>query len=176
MTIPFDPAEAISVLRRTPATLRALLRGLPEDWLAADEGDDTFSPWEVVAHLLHGERTDWIPRLRIIREHGEARPFEPFDRFAHREESGSLSMAELLDEFEAARMWNLAELEQLLVDGVDLGRTGVHPELGRVTARQLLATWVVHDLGHIRQITRVMAKQYAGEVGPWRDYLPVLSE
>lgn len=176
MTLPFDPAAAAAVLRRTPGTLRALLIDLPGAWLEADEGDDTFSPWEVVAHLLHAEHDDWIPRLRIILKHGESKPFEPFDRFAHRTESSGASIDELLDQFEAARQASLAELDSLLAGGFDLGRTGMHPELGRVTAGQLLATWVVHDLGHIRQIARVMAKQYSGDVGPWRDYLPVLSE
>lgn len=178
MTIPFDPADAMAVLRRTPDTLRALLSGLPESWLHADEGGDTFSPWDVVAHLLHGERTDWMPRLRIILEHGEARPFEPFDRFAHRTASIGASIDELLEKFEEARQASLAELASLLDGGLDSGldRAGRHPELGRVTARQLLATWAVHDLGHVRQIARVLAKQYGGEVGPWRAYLPVLSE
>lgn len=176
MTLPFDPVAAAAVLHRTPRTLRALLAGLPDSWLGADEGDGTFSPWDVVAHLLHGERDDWMPRLRIILELGETRPFERFDRFAHRTESAGASIDELLDQFAAARQASLAELDSLLADGLDLGRTGVHPDLGRVTAGQLLATWVVHDLGHIRQIARVMAKQYGGDVGPWREYLPVLSE
>lgn len=176
MTIPFDPADAVAILRRTPGTLRARLAGVSDRWLHADEGDDTFSPWEVVAHLLHGERTDWMPRLRTILEHGDTRPFEPFDRFAHRIASAGTSIDELLDQFGEEREASLAELASLLDGGLDLDRIGRHPELGRVTARQLLATWVVHDLGHIRQIARVMAKQYADEVGPWRDYLPVLSE
>lgn len=129
----------------------------------------------MVAHLLHGERTDWLPRLRIL-ELGETRPFDPFDRFAHRTESAGASIDELLDQFAEARKASLVELESLLADGLDLHRAGRHPELGRVTARQLLATWVVHDLGHIRQIARVMARQYCDEIGPWQDYLPVLSE
>lgn len=174
MTIPFDAAEAMAVLRRTPDTLRPLLAGLPETWLHADEGDDTFSPWDVVAHLLHAERDDWMPRLRIILEHGETRAFEPFDRLAHRTASAGASIDELLDQFAAARRASLAELASLLAGGLDLDRAGRHPELGRVTARQLLATWVVHDLGHIRQVARVMAKQYGDAVGPWRAYLPVL--
>lgn len=176
MTLPFEPDDAVAVLRRTPGTLRALLAGLPDRWLHADEGAETFGPWEVVAHLLHAERDDWMPRLRIILEHGETRPFEPFDRFAHRTASAGASIDELLDQFAKARQANLVELESLLAGGLDLDRAGMHPELGRVTARQLLATWAVHDLGHIRQIARVMAKQYDEEVGPWRAYLPVLSE
>lgn len=176
MTIPFDPADAVAVLRRTPGALRALLTDLPDRWLHADEGADTFSPWEVVAHLLHGERKDWMPRVRVILEHGEAQPFEPFDRFAHRTESAGASIEKLLDQFASAREASLAELAPLLAGGLDLDRSGRHPELGRVTARQLLATWAVHDLGHIRQIARVMAKRYGDEVGPWRAYLPVLSE
>lgn len=176
MTLPFDSADAVAVLRRTPGTLRALLAGVPERWLHAKEGDDTFSPWDVMGHLVHGERTDWMPRLRIILEHGEARPFEPFDRFAHRTASAGASIDELVEQFGEEREANLAEFASLLDGGLGLDRIGRHPELGRVTARQLLATWVVHDLGHVRQIARVMAKQYADEVGPWRDYLPVLSE
>lgn len=176
MPIEFQLKEAAALLSRTPATVRNLLADLPEAWLTASEGPKTFSAWDVVAHLLHGERTDWMPRLRIILEHGEGRPFEPFDRVAHRAESAGLTIGELLDAFAAARARNLAELEALGLDEAALARTGTHPELGRVTARELLATWVVHDLGHIRQIARVLARQYAGVVGPWREYLPVLRQ
>lgn len=175
MGIDFELAEAVAILRRTPRALAALLDGLPEPWLACDEGEETFSPWDVVAHLLHGERTDWMPRLRIILEHGEDRPFDPFGRRAHRIESAGMSMGALLREFEKERAQNLAELEALAGHGLDLELTGMHPELGVATVRQLLAAWVVHDLGHLRQIVRVMASQYGDEVGPWLPYLPVLS-
>jgi hypothetical protein len=174
LAIPLRLEDAVDVLGRTPATLRALLYDAPAEWTGANEGEDTFSPWEVVAHLLYGERVDWMTRLRIIIEHGESRPFDPFDRRAHRAVYASHPIADLLDEFGAAREANLRELAELAGGGLDLELAGAHPELGRVTARQLLATWVVHDLGHVRQIARTMARQYSDEVGPWRAYLPVL--
>ena len=168
--------EVVDLLSRTPATVRGLLDGLPREWATGNEGGDTFSPWDVLAHLLHGERTDWIPRLRIILEQGESRPFTPFDRTAHRSESVGRSIDELLDAFAAERARNLEELNGMELDETDLTRTGTHPELGRVTARKLLAAWVVHDLGHVRQVARVLARQYAGAVGPWEEYLPVLRQ
>jgi hypothetical protein len=170
----FDLADARAVLSRTPRTLDALLRGLPGAWLACDEGADTWSPFDVVGHLLHGEETDWLPRLAILLEHGEARPFEPFDRFAMLEKSRGKTMAEILDRFAALRRQGLDRLDALALRPEQLGRTGRHPELGVVTLGELLATWVVHDLGHIAQVTRVMAKRYRDDVGPWRAYLPVL--
>ena len=174
MGLRFRTEDAVALLGRTPDVLRALLEGLPERWLHADEGQDSFSPYEVIGHLIHGERTDWMPRLRIILEEGEARPFDPFDRFAHRERGRTTSLSELLTEFDRLRSRNLTALESVLEDGFDRTATGTHPELGRVTAGQLLATWVVHDLGHVRQIARTMARQYESAVGPWRPYLPVL--
>lgn len=174
MHIPFRTADARTILSGTPRTVRALLAGLPARWLDADEGPDTFSPWGNLAHLAYGERVDWIPRLRILLAHGQEQPFEPFDRRAHRDVYAGVSTADLLDEFERLRTENLEKLRKLLDDGLDLDRTGCHPELGVVTARQLLAAWVVHDLGHVRQIARVLAKQYGDEVGPWTAYLPVL--
>jgi hypothetical protein len=167
-------SEARAVLGRTPATLDALLRGLPDAWLLATEGDSTWSPFDVVGHLIHGERTDWIPRLRIILEHGEARPFVPFDRFAQERESQGKSIVELLDTFASLRAENLRVLEELPAGPDVLSRTGTHPELGRVTLGQLLATWVAHDLDHVVQVARVMAKRYRDEVGPWTAYLSVL--
>jgi len=171
----FDLARTTEVLAATPAALRGLLHGLSEEWTRADEGPDTFSPYDVVGHLLHGEETDWIPRLLIILEHGEARPFTPFDRFAMRRTSAGRSMAELLTAFEEKRAANLETLAGLNLTAAQLDSTGTHPELGRVTARELLATWAVHDLGHIAQISRVMAGCYRAAVGPWRDYLPILT-
>lgn len=171
-----DPDEAADVLGRTPGVLRALLAGLPERLQRADEGEGTWSPFDVLGHLIHGERTDWIPRLRVILEHGESRAFEPFDRFAMLGANRGRTLAELLDEFEALRVANLVELGRARSAGLDPAAVGRHPDFGRVTAGELLATWVVHDLGHIAQIARVTAKAFGGEVGPWRAYLPVLAD
>jgi hypothetical protein len=171
----FVMEEGIAVLARTPATLDALLRGLPDDWIAANEGGDTWSPFDVIGHLIHGERTDWIPRARIILEHGDAKPFEKFDRLAQFRESEGRTLASLLDEFAALRRDNLQALDALHLTDSDLDRRGCHPELGTVTLRQLLATWVAHDLDHIAQISRVLARQYSDEVGPWRAYLRIIS-
>ena len=168
-------SEATQVLARTPGTLRAMLSSLDDGWLDADEGPETFSPRDVLGHLIFGEESDWIPRLRIILEHGLDRPFLPFDRFGFRSQYGGRPVAELLDVFERARRENLATLESFGLAAEDLARPGRHPELGPVTLGQLLATWVAHDLGHLAQIARVMAKRYRDEVGPWRPYLRILS-
>jgi hypothetical protein len=167
--------EAVAILARTPATLDALLRGLPDGWIAAHEGGGTWSPFDVVGHLIHGERTDWVPRARMILEHGEARPFEKFDRLAQFTESKGRTLASLLDEFATRRKESLRELAAMRLTDADLDRRGRHPELGTVTLRQLLATWVAHDLDHVVQISRVLARQYSDEVGPWRAYLRVIS-
>jgi hypothetical protein len=172
--VPFDLANGIAVLERTPATFRALLAGLPEAWITTNEGLDTFSPFDNVGHLIHGERTDWIPRARIILAQGANRRFEPYDRFAQIRESKGKSLAQLLDEFAQLRAENLETLRDWRLTDEQLALNGEHPELGAVTLRQLLATWVAHDLGHIAQTSRVMAKQYRDAVGPWRAYLPVL--
>lgn len=171
----FQIAEAISVLERTPATFRALLSGQPEVWITCDEGPDTFSPFDNVGHLIHGERADWIPRARIILAQGDNRRFEPYDRFAQIRESAGKGLAQLLDEFALLRDENLATLRSWNLSEHELALEGEHPELGRVTLRQLLATWVAHDLGHVAQTARVMAKRYRDTVGPWRAYLPVLN-
>ena len=163
-----------AILERTPGVLRALLAGMPESWLDANEGPDTFSPKDVLGHLISGEETDWIPRLRIILEHGEARPFTPFDRFAFRVTCGGMDVDALLDRFAALREENLGTLRGLGLGASHLRLTGTHPSLGRVTLAQLLASWAVHDLGHIRQVVRVMANQYGEAVGPWREYLPIV--
>ena len=171
----FVMEEAVAILTRTPATLDALLRGLPDGWIAAHEGSDTWSPVDVIGHLIHGERTDWLPRARIILEQGEARAFDPFDRFAQCAEAERRTLVSLLDEFATLRQANLRALEALHVTDRDLDRRGRHPELGIVTLRQLLATWVAHDLDHVVQISRVIARQYSDEVGPWRAYLRIIS-
>lgn len=173
--MPLDLAEARAQLTRTPGTLRAWLSGLPESWLSADEGPGTFNPRDVLAHLIYGERVDWIPRTRIILEHGEGRPFEPFDRRGFLDEAKCWNLDALLDEFERLRLANLSAFDALRLRPEDLRRTGAHPGLGTITLEQLLAAWVVHDLGHLAQIARVMAKRLETEVGPWVDYLPVLT-
>lgn len=170
----FQLEQATEVLRRTPATLNSLLRHLPEEWVFATEGPESWSPFDIVGHLIHGEESDWIPRAKIILEHGEARPFEPFDRFAMFEKSRGKSLGELLDRFELLRAESLKELEGMNLTPEALARRGLHPELGAVTLGQLLSTWVVHDLGHVGQVVRVMAKQYGEAVGAWQAYLPVL--
>ena len=174
MSASFTLDEAIPVLARTPEVLRSLLANLPEPWITATEGEGTWSPFDVVGHLIHGERTDWIPRVEHILRHGEAVPFPPFDRFAMFETSRGRTLAELLDTFAELRASNIGRLRGLLTPASDLGRPGTHPELGTVTLGQHLSTWVAHDLSHIGQIVRVMARRYATAVGPWRRYLPIL--
>jgi len=166
--------HGIAVLERTPATFRALLDGLPEPWGMVNEGPDTFSPFDNLGHLIHGERTDWIPRARLILEQGANRTFAPYDRFAQVRESAGKTMATLLDEFAELRAQNLTTLRSWNLTDAQLLLEGQHPALGRVTLDQLLATWVAHDLGHLAQTSRVMAKQYRQAVGPWRAYLPIL--
>ena len=170
----FKLNEAIAVLERTPAAIRALLAELPDDWTTCNEGPDTFSAFDNVGHLIHGERTDWIPRARIILAQGTNRRFEPYDRFAQVRESAGKSLAQLLDEFAELRAENLATLRSWHLSERELALQGEHPELGAVTLAQLLATWVAHDLGHVAQTARVMAKRYRDAVGPWRAYLPIL--
>jgi len=172
----FDLDTTRDLLARTPALLDAWLRGLPTEWVHATEGPETWSPFDVVGHLIHGERTDWIPRARIILASEGPKTFERFDRFAQLEAHRGRSLEELLDTFAELRRANLAALTALDLSPADLERTGEHPELGTVTLRQLLATWVAHDQGHVAQIARVLAKQYRDEVGPWRAYLRPLRE
>lgn len=166
--------HTISLLSRTPAALEALLRGLPETWTLQNEGEKTWSPFDIVGHLIHGERADWMPRAKTILQFGESKAFEPFDRWAQERESQGKSLAELLDEFAGLRLENLRELGALNLMPEDLARHGRHPALGVVTLSQLLATWVAHDLTHLHQISRVMAHQYREAVGPWSAYLGVL--
>ena len=154
--------------------MRALLQDLPSEWVGRNEGEKTWSAYDVIGHLIHGERTDWIPRARIILSDGEARAFEPFDRFAQLEASKGKSLEDLLSTFETLRTENLHALKDMNLTRDDLNRTGTHPELGRVTLGQLLATWASHDLDHLVQIGRTMAVQYRDAVGPWRAYLSVM--
>jgi uncharacterized damage-inducible protein DinB len=171
----FSLQDATLLLRATPTVLRGWLADLPDPWTSRNEGPDSWSPYDIVGHLIHGERTDWIPRLQLILSYGESRPFTPFDRYAQFRESQGKSLHELLDTFSELRASNLSRLASLKLSSEDLQRRGRHPELGPVTAEQLLATWVVHDLNHIGQIARVMSRQYSGAVGPWIEYLPILT-
>jgi len=175
----FSLADTTAVLSRTPATLDALLRGLPDIWVHSNEGrtkegQNTWSPFDIVGHLIVGERTDWMPRARMILEHGEARAFDRFDRFAQERESQGKSLEQLLDEFARLREDNLAALQAMNLQPEDFNRRGQHPALGTVTLGELLATWAVHDLTHLHQLSRVMAHQYRDAVGPWSAYLGVL--
>ena len=166
--------NTIALLARTPATLDALLRGLPDAWARENEGSKTWTAFDIVGHLIQGERTDWMPRARMILEFGETRTFEPFDRNAQERESRGKTLPQLLDEFAAARAENLAALRALNLTQQDLERRGRHPSFGTVTLSQLLATWTVHDMTHLHQLSRVMAHQYRTAVGPWSAFLGVL--
>jgi hypothetical protein len=170
----FSLPDTISLLSRTPATLNSLLRHLPETWKHRNEGENTWSAFDVVAHLIYGERADWIPRAKIILQFGETRAFEPFDRNGHIPLSQGKSLSQLLDEFAHARSESLDQLRALNLQTADLARRGRHPTFGPVTLSQHLASWTVHDLTHLHQISRIMALQYREAVGPWRAYLGVL--
>ncbi len=172
----FDLRDGTAVLERTPGVLRSLLVGLPEPWTRPNEGPKTWSAFDVVGHLIDGEETDWIPRARLILAQGENRRFEPFDRFAHLKSKDEEALRDRLDRFADLRERNLEELAAMRLGPKELRLTGEHPDFGAVTLEQLLATWVAHDLGHIAQIARVMAKQYRGAVGPWIAFLPVLTD
>jgi hypothetical protein len=170
----FDVAHVVDALRRTPAALRALLAGAPDAWVRANEGPDTFSAFDNVGHLIDGEETDWIPRARIIL--GGGGRFPPYDRLRHRTRNAGRSMDSLLDEFERLRRANVDLLRSWQLTAAQLAMTGEHATFGPVTLRQMLATWVAHDLGHVAQISRVLAKQYREDVGPWMEFLPVLTD
>ncbi len=173
MEFRFD--AALPVLERTPGVLRGLLADLPASWTNAVEGPNTWSPFDVVGHLIHGERTDWVPRVEHLLRHGDAVPFPPFDREAMFAASQGKSLGELLDTFARLRTDSLNRLVALGLSDEDVSRRGRHPEFGVVTLGQHLSTWVAHDLGHISQIVRVMARQYTDAVGPWRMYLSILN-
>jgi len=171
-----DCEAVLATLERTPSALRAMLAGLPADLVNATEGGESWSPFDILGHLIHGEKADWIPRLQIILSEGLGRPFEAFDRFAQFEASQGNTVEDLLGELEALRATNLVTLRGMLAEGIDLDATGTHPEFGRVMAGELLATWATHDLGHIAQVARVMAKHFGEDAGPWRAYLPILCD
>lgn len=171
----FDFNKSLEILERTPVVLETLLRDLPPEWTHSNEGKDSFSPFDVVGHLIHGEKTDWMSRINIIMSDRPDKTFTPYDRFAQRSRNRDRSMNELLTEFKSLRLNNLEKLRAMNLTEGDLLRTGIHPKLGTVTLQQLLSTWTVHDLSHIAQITRVMCKQYKDEVGPWIEYLGILT-
>jgi DinB family protein len=171
----FTLEKSFEILERTPTVLRTLLSGLSDDWIMNNEGPETFSPYDVMGHLIHGEKTDWRDRTVMILEHGTEKTFVPFDRFAQFEASKGKSLTNLIDDFEKLRLDSLTWLKSLNLTEEDFNKKGTHPALGQVTLRQLLSTWVIHDLTHIAQITRVMAKQYKSEIGPWIEYFRIMS-
>jgi hypothetical protein len=174
VAVDFHLRGSLPILGRTPRVLASLLADLPSEWTMTSEGPGAWSAYDVVGHLIHGERTDWIPRAKRILESGTTAPFDAFDRNAQFRDSGDKSLGELLLEFESLRDANLRELESLRLTTLDMTRQGMHPELGVVTLGQLLATWVVHDLNHIGHVAEVMSRQYREAVGPWRAYLDIL--
>ncbi len=166
--------KSIEILQRTPGVLSLLLQGISKEWTSSNEGGDTWSVYDIIGHLIYGEKTDWIPRAEIILSEKDDKKFEPYDRFAQFEESKGKSLQQLLDEFVKLRNKNIEQLLSKRLTAKDFEKTGIHPVFGEVTLSQLLATWAVHDLNHISQIVRVMAKQYKAAVGPWVEYLGIL--
>lgn len=173
--IPFELNDSIQMLQRTPSVLESLLIDVPEEWLRNNEGKNSWSPYHIVGHFIHNERTDWLPRIKIILSDAEHKTFEPFDREGHFQYDQSVPIEQALKEFRMLRSNSLSALKKLEIDAIALAKTGIHPAFEAVNLKQLLAAWVVHDLGHIGQITRVMAKQYKEEMGPWEAYLPILN-
>lgn len=170
----FKLKQSIQILSRTPSVIETLLTGLPDEWIFNNEGPDTWSPFDIVGHLIHGEKTDWIPRARIILSDREDKTFIPFDRFAQFENSKGKSLEQLLKEFKELRKENIQALQALKIDQEKLNAKGIHPDFGAVTLKQLLATWTVHDLSHIHQMTRVLGKNYQTEAGPWKAFISIL--
>lgn len=170
----FNLSENVKILQNTPIAIRMIVNALPESWVKNNEGENTWSPYDIIGHLIHGEKTDWIPRAKIILNEESNKTFEPFDRFAQFENSKGKSIVMLLEEFESLRSANINELQKMPINETTLQRKGIHPELGPVTLENLLSTWVVHDLGHISQLARVSAKNHNAAVGPWRQYLSIL--
>ena len=170
----YNVQKSLQILRRTPKTLKALLIGLSSDWTSQNEGPNTWSPFDVVGHLIHGEKTDWIPRAKIILGNKKDKTFETFDLTAQFNDSMGKTMKELLEDFEKLRNKNIEILKGMKLTEKDLNKTGIHPELGEVSLKQMLATWTAHDMAHIYQISRVMARQYEDAVGPWKGLIKVL--
>lgn len=171
----FNIGQVYSILENTPSVIENLLNGLEDELVLTNEGGDSWSPYDVMGHLIHGEKTDWMIRTNIILGENEDKRFEPFDRFAQFQASKGKSLVELLDEFSRLRKQNLLALKSKNLSDTDLDKIGIHPEFGEVTLKQLISAWAVHDLGHIAQISRVMAKQFTNEVGPWPKYLTILN-
>ncbi|TPN85123.1 DinB family protein [Aquimarina algicola] len=172
----FELDKSIEILRNTPLVLKTMLDGLSEEWIKNNEGENTWSPYDILGHLIVGEQTDWIVRVKIILSDSENKFFEPFDRFAQFNQDQTKPISDLIIEFKSLREKSLKELTSLHITQKDFDRIGIHPEFGKVTLKQLISTWAVHDLGHIAQISRVMAKQYTEEVGPWYNYLGILKK
>ena len=170
----FNVEKALEILDRTPNVLITMLQGVSDDWTSVNEGGETWSVYDILGHLIHGEKTDWIPRTDIILSENSSKTFTPFDRFAQFEDSKGMSLSQLLIEFKILRDINVEQLRSKKLTDKNLEEKGIHPAFGEVTLSQLLSTWVVHDLNHIAQISRVMAKQYIEEVGPWKEYLKIL--
>ncbi len=170
----YNVEQAVEILRNTPTVLRAMLHDVSDVWAYSNYGPDTWSPFDIVGHLIHGERTDWLPRAKIILEHGEAKPFEPFDRYAQLETSKGKTIGDLLDEFESIRAENIDTLLSMRLTDEQFARRGTHPALGSATLRELLTMWTVHDLNHIAQMAKAMAFQYRDQVGPWLAYTSIL--
>lgn len=171
----YDLNRSYEILDRTPSVLRSILEGVSDEWTMNNEGPETFSPYDVVGHLIHGEKTDWPDRIKMIIEYGTAKTFIPYDRFAMFDESKNKSLDNLLEEFEILRNKNMRWFRSLQLTERDLDKKGIHPKFGEVSLRQLLSTWVIHDLTHISQITRVMAKQYKEEMGPWVEFFRIMN-
>ncbi len=172
----FDLHKSIEILERTPFVIEAMIKGISDEWTKSNEGPETWSVYDIVGHLVHGEKTDWLTRMEIILSENANKKFIPFDRFAQVKESRGKSLSMLIEEFKTLRKKNIVKLRLKRIDSTELLKRGIHPEFGKVTLKQLLSTWVVHDLNHIAQISRVMAKQYKPEVGPWVEYLPILNK
>ncbi|BCE04965.1 DinB family protein [Bacillus paralicheniformis] len=172
----FQLEEAIEILERTPQTLSQLLTGLSSPWISCDEGADTWNAFDVVGHLIEGEKNNWLPRIKLIVTKGATEPFPPFDRFSQLNQNDGKTMEQLLNEFADIRRANLKTLQQIIDPETDFEQTGMHPEFGIVKLREQISTWVAHDLTHISQIARVLAKRYQDDVGPWRAYLRILAD
>ena len=172
----FELDKSIEILKNTPQVIESILSGLSIDWIKNNEGINTWSPYDIVGHLIFGEKTDWMVRIKIILNESENKRFDPFDRFAQLNEDQNILIDELISEFKLLRTNNLKELVLLNITEKDYDKIGIHPEFGEVTLKQLVSTWAVHDLGHIAQLSRVMAKQYTNEVGPWINYLSILNK
>lgn len=172
----FSLSKSIEILEKTPAVLIQLTKGLSEEWILNNEGVDTWSVFDVIGHLIHGEKTDWMKRIEIILNENSDKHFYPFDRFAQFDASKGKSLEALLEEFKEARELNLEKLNKVDLSNEDYSKTGIHPAFGVVTLSQLISTWVVHDLDHISQISRIMAKQYKEQTGPWIEYLKILKQ